>query len=147
MLELIKITHRCLAKGTKILTNEGYKPIETLKIGDVIYAPSDGTYAKIYNTWRGLEHGDMIEISLGEDVIFATPNHPILTNHGYVKADELGPKENKVIGKDGTEIEIEVKKNPFHGEVYNLDTVGNVAYLADFVAVGTNKEQNRHPHY
>jgi hypothetical protein len=137
----------CLAKGTKILIPEGQKPIENIEIGDLVYSPTDNSYVKVTNKWRGYEKGSLIQISYEDRSIIATKDHPILTTNGYVKADSLNTVDNKIIGENGATIEVTSKVIQYHGEVYNLDTTNAAPFLADFASSGTNKTQNMSSRY
>ena len=87
------VVDECFPKGTKVSTPNGYKNIEDIKLGDKIY-----TYNHILNKIEieevnylfNKDVDDVIEItSSSGSKLKCTCNHPIYTDRGYVRADEL----------------------------------------------------------
>lgn len=86
------VVDECFPKGTKISTPEGYKNIEDINIGDYIY-----TYNHKLNKVEiekvdylfNKDVDDLIKIKHSYGSFVCTPNHPIYTNRGYIRADEL----------------------------------------------------------
>jgi hypothetical protein len=139
----VKIVWGCLAAGTKVLTEEGNIAIDDIKIGNLVYSPNEDKYVKVTNVWRGVEKDEQTEISYKDKKIVLTNNHPVLTPNGYIRADKLIFAEKpEIIGEQGQKISVTAKKVPYKGKVYNLDTVGEAAFLAEFATVGTNRTQN-----
>ncbi len=79
----------CFVMGTPVLTKEGYKPIEELRVGDIVATHKDN-WNEVYHTMsRGYE-GDIIEIELENgDIIKCTPEHKFWVNDGWVEARKL----------------------------------------------------------
>lgn len=89
-----KVTYsNCFLKDTPVLTKEGYKPIQDVKIGDLVFTHNN-RYMKVDNTLKREYTGELIKIKhkLGiynSDVI-CTPNHKFLTkDNGWVEAKHL----------------------------------------------------------
>lgn len=72
----------CLAQGTEVLTNSGWKPIESVTANDLVW---DGTqWSKSYgSTCTGRTH--VVDF----DGVFMTPEHKVLTVSGWVTAEEI----------------------------------------------------------
>jgi len=95
----IMMAHKCLAPGTLILTNNGFiKPVEDLLIGDNVIT-HNGNHAKITAITCSVPteengNGEAIKIDAWKSLpITVTPNHPVWTNRGWVRADMLTKKD------------------------------------------------------
>lgn len=68
----------CFVAGTPILTNEGYKPIEDIRPGDMVLTHRN-RFRKVVKT--GVKHdAPLVEIKImGSLPITCTPNHPFMT--------------------------------------------------------------------
>ena len=78
----------CLAKGTKVLTVEGYKNIEDLTISDYVFT-HNGEIARVKNIWN---KGKQIPICLTTDtnkIIMCTKEHKFFTPKGWIEAKDL----------------------------------------------------------
>lgn len=70
--------HPCFVAGTKIFTNEGYKNIEDIKIGDFVETHTRNM-KRVYNTMVNAEKKRIIDIySGGNNALTTTDNHPHL---------------------------------------------------------------------
>jgi hypothetical protein len=81
----------CLSKGTKILMADGCeRPIETIKIGDLVQMNTNGYTAVVTQCIRGNEKDDMIHFHTlnGLDLV-CTKDHPIVTDKGAMRASEV----------------------------------------------------------
>ena len=110
--------NNCFKAGTKVITSEGLKNIEDVKIGDMVLS-ADNKYHRVNNTMVRDYNGDIYHIkskSLYDD-IYCTPNHRFLTQNGWVRADRLmiGPR---VIDEDGLKI-----PNPASSEYAKIDEI------------------------
>ncbi len=82
----------CLAEGTPVLTSNGWKPIEMVSSGDTVW---DG------DTW--VKHdgvvctGEKQVIQVGD--IWVTPEHEILTDAGWVQAQNLHGRKPQLSGE------------------------------------------------
>jgi len=72
----------CLAEGTEVLTDSGWKPIEQFKKGDKVW---DGVeWVNVYSlAFQGVK--DVIEL----DGVWMTPDHRVLTVSGWKEAEEI----------------------------------------------------------
>lgn len=76
-----KLTENCIAEGTQVLTDNGWKPIETVQITDCL--------------WDGIEwvrHDGLISKgrldAISVDGVYMTPDHKILTQEGWRDASQ-----------------------------------------------------------
>lgn len=69
----------CFTAGTKVLTNEGDKPIEEIEVGDKVLAKDDVTgevaYQEVTDTFNH-KTDEIYQIHVGDLVIESTYNHP-----------------------------------------------------------------------
>jgi hypothetical protein len=130
----------CLAAGTGVLTETGYQPIETLKIGDKVFSPRTKKYTRITNCWRGREHNEMVRIN---HRLVLTKDHPVFTPGGFVRAGSLKDGDT-IVDKDGKILPAIIESTPYHGDVYNIDVenISGICFVAEEIAVGDNKTQN-----
>lgn len=82
----------CFVEDTPVLTECGTQKISDIEVGDAVYAydESTGTYA--YKPVTQISFGETSEtvrVYVDEEVIECTPNHPFLTDCGWVQASEL----------------------------------------------------------
>ena len=78
----------CLAKGTQVLTIDGYKNIEDLTNMDYVFT-HNGEVARVKNVWN---KGKQIPICLTTDTdksIICTREHKFFTPKGWIKAEDL----------------------------------------------------------
>lgn len=81
------IIDECFVSGTKILTIDGYKNIEDIKIGDIVRNAIG--YGTVYQTFENTSD-EIYEIKTVDGKVFkCTGNHPFLTTKGWVNANEL----------------------------------------------------------
>jgi len=122
----------CFIAGTKVLTQNGNKSIETLQIDDIVVStnPETGEIANcpIYNRFRR-EVPIIVELSVGKTTIICSPEHPFwVANHGWKKAGDLKVRD-RLITKNKESIEIRsilLKKGCF--TVYNIEVKGLHTY-------------------
>lgn len=114
----------CFTAGTKVLTDEGEKPIEEIKVGDKVLAKDDETGEMAYKEVEWLFQRDVEEtynITVGDEVITTTDEHPFwIVGKGWVEAQHLAVGD-VLTTSDGKELaieNIEVKKE--HMTVYNF---------------------------
>lgn len=80
----------CFPPGTLVLTANGYEPIERVEVGMRVVT-DDGSLHTVLKTMPHQHRGEMVHIRpsrLGSGIT-ATANHPILTQRGYIRADEV----------------------------------------------------------
>lgn len=146
----------CWGKGTPILTDKGYKPIEEIQIGDLVYTHT-GELKPVINTMHHFdENVCTIKVS-GAYELTCTKNHRLFTRpFDYIDSDGIKHykddciKEVKDIGKndllflynDASEIKY-IKnaatecttygltmKDAAPQEVYNITVADNHSYIA-----------------
>jgi len=83
----------CLPAGEKVLTPNGYRNIEEIKVGDYVIGGSREK-RKVLGTMKKTAK-EIIEIELENgNKIRCTPNHLILTDRGWIKAGELNENDS-----------------------------------------------------
>lgn len=86
--------YQCLTEDALIKTNHGNKKIVDLELNDKVISYDEESGSYLYSDFRNLRKtGDSdllyhINISDGREIV-CTGNHQILTDRGYVRADEL----------------------------------------------------------
>ena len=89
----------CFPFNTSIITENGYSLIGTLyemwvkgkeipKILSYNQLTKNFEYKSLTHAWRK-ERTDLVEIKAGKKIMKCTPEHKILTSHGYMKAKDL----------------------------------------------------------
>ncbi len=83
----------CVVKGTKVLTPNGPRPIENLKVGDIVttYSHKQLKEAAVTRIYTGMSPVTY-KISAQGNILEASPSHPIKTDQGWVQASELTMK-------------------------------------------------------
>src|SRR5690606_23400112 len=82
----------CFPAGTPVATKDGLRPIEEIKMGDWVYAYKEETGETALRQVLGTvqrEVDAIVEISLGEEKIRTTPEHPFYINGQWKAAGEL----------------------------------------------------------
>ena len=96
----------CLETGTKVLTEQGYKEIQNIKNGDKVLTHL-GNWKPVLNVWSRQTDGDLYFLSideLNEYGLNITGNHPVLTQRGWVKVEDLDESSDKIyISHSGSE--------------------------------------------
>ena len=136
------ISCNCFTAGTKVLTDEGEKPIEEIEVGDKVLAKDDETGEMAYKEVEWLYQRDVEEtynITVGGEVITTTDEHPFwIVGKGWVES------KNLVVGdvlttSDGKELSIEnieVKKE--HKTVYNFKVRDFHTYFVSNLGIWTH---------
>ncbi|MDN9012851.1 polymorphic toxin-type HINT domain-containing protein [Brevibacillus laterosporus] len=132
----------CFIAGTKVLTDEGEKPIEEIEVGDKVLAKDDETGEMAYKKVEWLFQRDVEEtynITVDDEVITTTDEHPFwIIGKGWVES------KNLVVGdvlttSDGKELAIEkigVKKEP--KTVYNFKVKDFHTYFVSNLEIWTH---------
>lgn len=85
----ITIIDECFAKGTLILTDKGNKPIEQIKIGDVVRSKTKwGKVKNLYKNRVKLKNICKVKLSNGKE-IYCSKNHLFFVNNNWIKARNL----------------------------------------------------------
>jgi len=83
------VTGRCVAAGEQVKTDNGLVPIECIKIGDRVKTHT-GTYKPVEETYdNGVKECVRVQLQHEKYNIRCTPDHPVLTRRGWVKAADL----------------------------------------------------------
>ena len=100
----------CFVAGTLIKTEEGYKAIEEIEVGDKVWSWDEETGEQALKTVVQLfrnEKDVLVHIDVAGEHIQTTPGHPFyVAGKGWVKAGEL-KAGNELILYDGRVVEIE----------------------------------------
>lgn len=92
--------HNAVITGTKITTKDGIKNIEDIKVGDLVLTHK-GNYKEVYEFMDRFEDKHYYEIELDNGkTISITAEHPILTDKGWKRVDELLLSDNIVCIED-----------------------------------------------
>ncbi|MFC3789839.1 polymorphic toxin-type HINT domain-containing protein [Paenibacillus sp. GCM10012307] len=132
----------CFTAGTKVLTDEGEKPIEEIKVGDKVLAKDDETGEMAYKEVEWLFQRDVEEtynITVGEEVITTTDEHPFwIVGKGWVESKNLavGDVLTTTDGKELAIEKIEVKKE--HVTVYNFKVKDFHTYFVSNLGIWTH---------
>lgn len=138
----------CFVAGTKVLTTQGAKPIESLVIGDEVYAhdPVSGERAshRICQTFiRTVPI--VLNIQIGETTITCSPEHPFwVPDIGWQKAGKLEPGDsllttaNQVVRVDS------IKRREGSFTVFNITVeVLNTYFVSNLGILVHNKPMRR----
>ena len=129
-----RILWGCLGKDTVIRTENGYKNISEIEVGEKIF--SDKGFLALTNIVTGTED-KIVAVGVAEDkTLLITENHPIATNRGMVRAIDLTISD-KIMVEDGTFQYIyylEVKD--YNDKVYSLELEEAALISADGLMVG-----------
>ena len=132
----VNISAFCFAAGTKVLTEFGYKNIEDIKVGDLVWSISETTGEKelkrVLNTIIS-ETSELYEIKVGDEIIKVTPRHQFyVVDKGWVRAynlqegdylvSETNTSRQRIEGIKYTKLDKPIK-------VYNLTIEDNHNYL------------------
>jgi len=94
----------CFPAGTPIAVKEGYKNIEDIKVGDLVWAYNEETgksdLKPVVNTVQN-EADATVKITLKDEIIESTVEHPFYTRDGWKDAADL-TTEDEIKTKDGT---------------------------------------------
>ena len=84
----------CLGKDTEIITANGYKKIQNIKVGDEVYG-KDGKLTRVTNLFSRNFNGNIQKIKVSGycEEIFITKEHPVLVGDGFKKAGDLTTKD------------------------------------------------------
>jgi len=131
----------CFIAGTKVLTEDGYKNIEDIEVGDKVLAYDEKTgeqaYKKVVQLFRG-ETKEWYHVFVDGEEIVCTGNHPFyVEGKGFVKAKDLTTEE-KLTLSDGKQVEIEkieIEKLDKPETKYNFEVEGFHTYYVTEKAI------------
>ncbi|WP_298424362.1 polymorphic toxin-type HINT domain-containing protein [uncultured Kordia sp.] len=126
----------CFTSGTQVLTSDGYKNIETIKKGDLVWAFDDKTQKlklkPVINTFiKVRDH--IYKIYADDEVIEATDDHPFFIGGKWIKVKNLKVGDELTL-YDGSKIIIDnITYHKGEYKVYNFE-------VADFHTYYISKE-------
>ena len=153
------VTNSCFLPGTLVSTPNGYVTIETIQVGDLVYAYNIGpdfnnsialepkTVTKTYtHTWdEANQITPLLIITHSQGELIVTPEHELLCLDkvdpnsdypGFVRVDALAVGDI-IYAEDGSELTItNISNGPNHYEyVYNIEVDDFHTYVANSVRV------------
>ena len=131
----------CFVKGTKVKTENGFKNIEDIKIGDKVYSYNLNNNSlelkKVLNTIKS-NTIDTYKATIGGKTVEMSPKHQLyIIDKGWVRAYDLNVNDKllDVNGKQITISKIEYKKYDSPIDTYNLTIEGNNNYFVTDIQV------------
>jgi ribonucleoside-diphosphate reductase alpha chain len=102
----------CFTAQTRISTDQGSKPISELVVGDKVLT-HEGRYRRVTELHRRAYQGELlkVKVKLLGTALEVTPEHPILTPEGWVRAGDL---------QVGTWVAVGVHKGVHPNPVFDL---------------------------
>ncbi|MEK3789134.1 polymorphic toxin-type HINT domain-containing protein [Paenibacillus sp. FSL K6-1230] len=129
----------CFSAGTKVLTDDGEKPIENIQVGDKVLAKSDETGEVAYKEVVGLfqkQADEIYYVHIGDEIIEVTGEHPFwLDGRGwtYVKDLKVG---DLLLSSDGTKLAIDkIEKESREATVYNFEVEDYHSYFVSNLGI------------
>jgi len=94
----------CVPPDTKVLTPDGEKSIQEIKVGESVYGAKIHKNGKVSRTQQIVDQtfvreyeGELIKIVTDNETLRLTPNHKLYTSKGWIRADEL-TEDDEIIG-------------------------------------------------
>ncbi|MEQ7053050.1 polymorphic toxin-type HINT domain-containing protein [Paenibacillaceae sp. P-4] len=133
----------CFSAGTKIKTNEGYKAIEDIQVGDIVQTKDEETGEVGYHPVEELFQrvtDEIYEVTVNGTTITTTAEHPfwVTEKGGWVEARNLkeGDKLQDPDGKEYPIEKIEIKNE--RTTVYNFRVQGVHNYFVTELEIWTH---------
>ena len=131
----------CFVKGTKVKTENGFKNIEDIKIGDKVYSYNLNNNTlelkKVLNTIKS-NTIDTYKATIGGKTVEMSPKHQLyIIDKGWVRAYDLNVNDKllDVNGKQVSISKIEYIKYDSPIDTYNLTIEGNNNYFVTDIQV------------
>ena len=100
----------CFIAGTKVKTEDGYKNIEEVEVGDKVLAYDEETgkqaYKEVVRLFRGKTEEWYHVFAEGEEIVCTGGHRFYVEGKGFVEAKDL-TKEDKLTLSDGSQVKIE----------------------------------------
>jgi RHS repeat-associated protein len=131
----------CFTAGTKVLTDEGEKNIEDIKVGDKVLSKDEVTGEQAYKEVTHLYRNDkeiIYELTVGDQVIETTDNHPFwVEGKGWVLAADLqvGDELQQSNGNTLTIDNIKIVKHDEKVKVYNFTVADFHTYFVSDLGI------------
>ena len=123
----------CFLKGTNVITKDGYKNIDEVRIGDIVLSYNEVTgkneYNKVLNTYihEDLED-ELYTLVMNNKELKVTGSHRFYIDNNWVEASNL-KLGDKVMYSDGTYHEItKIDHETQNNTVYNIEVENNHNY-------------------
>jgi hypothetical protein len=130
----------CFPAGTSIRMADGSeKPIEDVRVSESVLT-AEGRVGTVTDTMVRPYTGKLIKIIMGNDwYVRCTPEHPILTNTGYLEAQYLRSYHKVALPGLGYEpgwfSPLAFMHDDFVGDVFNIEVEGDHSYVAEGIGV------------
>jgi hypothetical protein len=85
----------CFVAGTLVETSNGPRPIESIRPGDLVLTRLG--YRRVLERFERPYYGDLMRVEANGRAVVCTPNHPFLTERGWVDAGELLANDKPVL--------------------------------------------------
>lgn len=86
---------QCVAAGTLIVTDQGERKIEDMRAGDMVLTRNG--YRRVLAAAMTNPKARIWELQTDRSVLYATTNHPVLTEGGFVRLDALEYTDNVMV--------------------------------------------------
>ena len=146
----IRVHHSCFAAGTPVPTLTGPRPIESLKVGDVVLSQDTVTGALDYQPIVGVHHNppaETLRIRLKDEALVSTPVHRFWRpGRGWAMAHDLKPGDFiRTVGGRAEVVEIRTDSVQ---PVFDLDVARNNSYFVGAEGTGARQQpaaRDAHP--
>lgn len=124
----------CFAEGTKVKTEDGYKNIEDIAVGDRVWSYNHNLdileIKEVTNTFVNTTYR-LTNVSIGQEMISATPSHNFYINNKYdeISVSHIGDELYSVNGDRVYIKNIETIRNDESQLVYNFEVKDNHNYF------------------
>ena len=131
----------CFVAGTKVLTENGYKNIEDIKVGDMVYSynldNNEKELKKVTRTIKSSTEETYIVTINGKKVEMSPRHYVYIVDKGWVRAYDLKVGD-KMLSSDKKVIDItNIERKNYEGGIstYNLTVDGNSNYYVSEIQV------------
>jgi hypothetical protein len=83
----------CVARGTVISTLAGDRPIESLRIGELVWGYDTINRVKVRTTVRSIRYSVASKILAFRDTLFVTPTHPVFSAGTWKSASDVSAND------------------------------------------------------
>lgn len=111
----------CFAKGAFVLTRNGYKPIEDIRVGEEV-ATHNGRFCKVLRVGKKLSN-DLVEVSVvGRNKFVCTSDHPfpLVKSHRHKNGEYYFDSPSLTAIKDGQSLYAQIVNA--HNEDFGIET-------------------------
>jgi len=128
----------CVASGTLISTPQGQIPIEQIQAGDKVFAyytSSKQVVTAISSNLASRNVDEVLEIHVGDTMLRATAEHPVMTAKGWIRAEELAQGDEVLCLSKNNELTYSkitsIRTITQSTTVYNFHVPGPESYIAN----------------